>query len=190
MIRCALISGKSMGLMHGKNFKDHPNGELVGVCDMDPELLEKAERCARAAALATGATLELRRGERGYAAMKTNRPLSEIIARHITALGIPIDEPPQRGGMGSVDIGNVSRAIPAAHLYLAIRPDLPGHSAAFREASNSEEGYRTMIAGAKVLALTALDLFTQPGLLEKVRRDFEDTKETLATEEHGTPQKK
>ena len=138
-----------------------------------PELLKKVERCARAAALATGASLELQRGQRGYAAMKTNRPLSEIIARHIAELGIPIDEPPRRGGMGSVDIGNVSRVIPAAHLYLAIRPDLPGHSAAFREASNSDEGYRTMIAGTKVLALTALDLFTRPDLLEEVRRDFE-----------------
>jgi len=138
-----------------------------------PELLEKVERCARAAALATGATLELQRGQRGYAAMKTNRPLSEIIARHITELGFSIDEPPQRGGIGSVDIGNGSRGIPAAHPYLAIGPDLPGHSVAFREASNSERGYQTMIAGAKVLALTALDLFTQPGLLEDVRRDFE-----------------
>jgi len=63
--------------------------------------------------------------------------------------------------------------IPAAHPYLAIGPDLAGHSVAFREASNSEEGVQTMIAGAKVLALAALDLFTQPDLLEDVRRDFE-----------------
>ena len=72
-----------------------------------------------------------------------------------------------------MDIGNVSRVIPAAHPYLAIGPDLPGHTEAFREASNSERGYQIMIAGAKMLALTALDLFTQPDLMEEVRRDFE-----------------
>ncbi|MCK5381799.1 MAG: M20/M25/M40 family metallo-hydrolase, partial [Candidatus Latescibacteria bacterium] len=137
-----------------------------------PELLEKVERCARAAALATGATLELHREERGYAAMKNNGPLSAVIARHITELGFPLDEPPRSGGMGSVDIGNVSRVIPAAHPYLAIGPDLPGHTEAFREASNSERGYQIMIAGAKMLALTALDLFTQPDLMAAVRRDF------------------
>jgi len=137
-----------------------------------PELLEKVERCAQAAALATGATLELHREERGYAAMKNNRSLSAVIARHITELGFTLDEPPRSGGMGSVDIGNVSRAIPAAHPYLAIGPDLPGHTEAFRKASNSERGYQVMIAGAKMLALTALDLFTQPDLMEAVRRDF------------------
>jgi len=43
MIRCALISGKGMGLMHGRNFHNHPDAEVVAVCDMDPELLAKAE---------------------------------------------------------------------------------------------------------------------------------------------------
>jgi amidohydrolase len=138
-----------------------------------PELLEKVERCARAAALATGATVQLHREERGYAAMKNNRPLSKVIARHIEELGFPLDEPPRSGGMGSVDIGNVSRVIPAAYPYLAIGPNLPGHTEAFRQASNSERGYQIMIAGAKMLALTALDLFTQPDLMEAVRRDFE-----------------
>ena len=71
-----------------------------------------------------------------------------------------------------MDIGNVSRVIPAAHPYLTIGPDLPGHTEAFREASNSERDYQIMIAGAKMLALTALDLFTQPDLMEEVRRDF------------------
>ena len=43
MVRCALISGKGMGIMHGNNFNNHPDAEVVAVCDMDPELLQKAE---------------------------------------------------------------------------------------------------------------------------------------------------
>ena len=39
MVKCALISGKGMGLMHGRNFNNHPDAEVVAVCDMDPELL-------------------------------------------------------------------------------------------------------------------------------------------------------
>ncbi|MFP4057739.1 MAG: Gfo/Idh/MocA family protein, partial [Candidatus Brocadiia bacterium] len=42
MVRCALISGKGLGLTHGRNFRDLPNAELVAVCEMVPELLEKA----------------------------------------------------------------------------------------------------------------------------------------------------
>lgn len=43
MVKCALISGKGMGLMHGRNFYDHPDAELVAVCDMSPDLLAKAK---------------------------------------------------------------------------------------------------------------------------------------------------
>ena len=42
MQKCALISGRGMGLMHGGNFHSHPDAEVVAVCDMDPELLAKA----------------------------------------------------------------------------------------------------------------------------------------------------
>ena len=42
MTKCALISGRGMGLMHGGNFHNHPDAEVVAVCDMDPELLAKA----------------------------------------------------------------------------------------------------------------------------------------------------
>ena len=44
MIKCALISGKGMGLRHGHNFHNHPDAEVVAVCDMSPELLEKATK--------------------------------------------------------------------------------------------------------------------------------------------------
>ena len=43
MIKCALISGKGMGIRHGSNFHNHPDGELVAVCDMDPKLLAAAK---------------------------------------------------------------------------------------------------------------------------------------------------
>ncbi len=43
MVRCALVSGKGMGLMHGRNFNNHPDAEVVAVCDMDPELLAAAK---------------------------------------------------------------------------------------------------------------------------------------------------
>jgi UDP-N-acetyl-2-amino-2-deoxyglucuronate dehydrogenase len=32
-----------MGMMHGKNFNDHPDAEVVAVCEMNPDLLAKAK---------------------------------------------------------------------------------------------------------------------------------------------------
>ena len=41
MVRCALVSGKGMGLLHGRNFDRHPDAEVVATCDMDPALREQ-----------------------------------------------------------------------------------------------------------------------------------------------------
>ncbi|MBM3235513.1 Gfo/Idh/MocA family oxidoreductase [Candidatus Poribacteria bacterium] len=43
MVKCALISGKGMGIMHGRNFNNHPDAEVVAVCEMDPGLLATAK---------------------------------------------------------------------------------------------------------------------------------------------------
>ena len=43
MVKCALISGAGMGIMHGKNFNEHPDAEVLAVCEMNPELLAKAK---------------------------------------------------------------------------------------------------------------------------------------------------
>ena len=48
---------------------------------------------------------------------------------------------------------------------------MAGHSIEKREASRSETGLRSIALGAKALALTALDLITEPGLLEKIKAD-------------------
>lgn len=44
MVKCALISGKGMGLRHGKNFHSHPDAKVMAVCEMDPKLLENAKK--------------------------------------------------------------------------------------------------------------------------------------------------
>ena len=75
--------------------------------------------------------------------------------------------------MGSTDMGNVSHALPAIHPYVKIGPrDLRGHSIEFREAAVSEEGRQGMLAAAKALALTALDVLADPAFLAEVLRDF------------------
>ncbi|MDQ7829900.1 MAG: M20 family metallopeptidase [Armatimonadota bacterium] len=136
------------------------------------EAMAKVVNCAQAAAQATGATLEYEIVP-GYAAIRPNRPLAEAFARHLEALGWPIDPAPERPRMGSTDMGNVSVALPAIHPYIAIGPaELKGHTVEFQEAAVSPKAREALVAAAKAMALVGLDLLTDPAFLEAVRADF------------------
>ncbi len=75
---------------------------------------------------------------------------------------------------GSTDMGNVSQVIPALHPYIAITsPDIAGHSTAFRKAAGSSAGHQGLLAAAKGLAMTAVDLFTTPRHVQQMKRDFD-----------------
>jgi len=75
--------------------------------------------------------------------------------------------------MGSTDMGNVSQALPALHPYLAIAPDgTAGHTVEFREASLSPAGHEGLINAAKGMAMTAIDLLSDPQVMQEVRQEF------------------
>ncbi|MCL0029594.1 M20 family metallopeptidase [Dehalococcoidia bacterium] len=123
------------------------------------EVLEKVKNCAKGAALAQGAKVEFEIG-RGYRSHKPNHALAEAFEANLLALGVKPDRPPEHGGIGSSDIGDVSHVVPAIHPYISITEgELPGHSPEFAEAACSEKGHRGLVIGAKALAMTAIDLF-------------------------------
>ena len=137
------------------------------------ELLDKVKACAKGAALATGATLEIKQSRTGYEALKNNIPIENAIKENLKLLSI--DETPPRtetGGMGSMDMGNISRIMPAAHPFLAICDDFVLHTDQFREAAISKKGHDMMLKAAKLLAYTAVDLFIDNELFEKAKQNF------------------
>ncbi|MGB9437827.1 MAG: hypothetical protein WCB15_07795, partial [Desulfobacterales bacterium] len=102
---------------------------------------------------------------------KRNPALEAAALGNMKALGIVVDN--DDGRRGSSDMGNLSHYLPAIHPYLAIvAPEIPGHSTDFRDATTSTRGRRTLLAAAKMLAMTAWDFLSSPELREKVRRDF------------------
>lgn len=137
------------------------------------ELLRKVRHCAEGAALATGATLSFQTLGHAYKAMKPNRALGEAFVRNLAALGEPL-APQKDGGMGSTDMGDVSQVVPAIHAYIQICPQgTAGHSREFAEAAASQRGQVAMIVAAKTLAMTAVDLFTDPELAGRMKGEFE-----------------
>jgi metal-dependent amidase/aminoacylase/carboxypeptidase family protein len=132
------------------------------------DVLAKVKRCAEAGALATGASVELEEGS-VYAERYNNRVLVEMFAENMRRLGIEGEEPPSQGGIGSSDIGNVSMVVPTIHPYLKIVDgDVSGHTPEFREASGSPQGFHAMLAAAKGLAMTVLDVMYRPGAVDEM----------------------
>jgi amidohydrolase len=138
------------------------------------DVMAKVKRCAEGAAAQTGARVEFAQGL-VYAERYNNGVLAGFFAENMGRLGIEGDPPPSEGGVGSSDIGNVSMVCPTIHPYLKIADDVSGHTVEFREAADSPRGYDAMLAAAKGLAMTALDVFFRPGAVDAMWSEFKRT---------------
>ncbi|WP_432629234.1 M20 family metallopeptidase [Brotaphodocola sp.] len=75
---------------------------------------------------------------------------------------------------GSTDVGDVSWLTPTAQIHVASWPNgCPGHSWQNVSCDRTEIGHKAVICAGKVLAGTAIDLFTDPELLNEARKEFE-----------------
>ena len=88
----------------------------------------------------------------------------------------PLTEPVKKPtGGGSDDIGDISWNVPMVYLmYPANIPNLPGHSWANGVAMATPIAHKGSTAGAKVQAMTALDFFLQPQLVQQAWDYFRD----------------
>ncbi len=137
---------------------------------LDEALKGKVLACFQAAAQATGCELEHRWGEDSrYKAMRTNRALAAAYRTNVEALGRKVMEPESRRSMGSTDMGNVSALVPAIHPSIAVAPpDISIHTVEFREMAASEAGHKALLDSAKALAMTAVDVFTDADLRQRM----------------------
>jgi amidohydrolase len=144
------------------------------------EVLERFKACAEGAAVATGTRVKITVHENsGYENMAPSLPLAERWSTHLRSLGHTVATTMEDERMGSTDMGNVSQLIPAIHPYIGIAPEgTPGHSNAFRDAAGTPEAQESALAAAKAMALTTIDLLTEPALLEAARADFEEKRKT------------
>ena len=98
-------------------------------------------------------------------------------------LGEPIKDEDKRGG-GSDDIGDVSWTVPTVMLrYPANIPGLPGHNWANGIAMATPIAHKGVVAGAKVQAMTMVDILLRPELVKSAWEYFrnvqlKDTKYT------------
>lgn len=140
--------------------------------DYMQQVKEKVFACAHGAAASVGARLELDEGL-AYAERKINQALARRFGEHLECLGEAVKAPPEVGGVGSSDFGNLSQALPAIHPYIAIVPEgVSAHTPEFAAAAASPAGLRGMLLAAKSLALTAADVLSEPTFLKQVKEEF------------------
>src|SRR5690349_4458000 len=78
-------------------------------------------------------------------------------------------------GTGSDDIGDITWNVPSVTLYYPANvPGTPGHNWADAIAMATPIAHKGVVAGAKVQAMTLLDLIMQPRLVTDARRYFTD----------------
>lgn len=149
-------------------------------------LRERVQKCFEAGATATAARLVITPGGE-YDDHVPNWTLGARYRQWFNALGGRIEAPELdviRGQtMASTDQGNVSYAVPSLSAGFWIRSEGEDggqkggpHTPDFAEAARTEEAHGLALRVAKALAATAVDVLSRKGLLEEVKKEFEDMK--------------
>jgi metal-dependent amidase/aminoacylase/carboxypeptidase family protein len=133
------------------------------------DLRARVRACLEGAATATGTTVEIRPEGHVYEPVDAHAWLAQVFTDACRAIGRD-ETPDPRGDRlgGSTDFGNVSQLVPGLHADLAVHSfPAVNHQHEFAAACVGEHGDRTMLDGAKALALTALAVAAHP---ERVTR--------------------
>ncbi len=130
------------------------------------DVLPRVIRCFEAGALATGARLEIRGGDRPYAHVVHNAAMATLYQRNAEALGRSFADVPWPA---STDMGNVSLALPTIHPTIGIN-SLPAvnHQPEFAAACITPAADRAIGDGALAMAWTAIDIARDETLRERL----------------------
>src|ERR671911_304081 len=133
--------------------------------DLDA-MIERFNTMARAAADATGCTVELQMDPLNRCRTMLNNPtLLGIWRRHLVEAGLHDD--PIDPNAGSTDMANVSHEVPTIHPYMQIAPKgTPGHSREFAAHAGGADGDAMLPKAIRILSGTTIDLFAEPSLVE------------------------
>lgn len=135
-----------------------------------PELESRVLACFEGAAAQTGARLEYHWDERPYSELQQSPPLAESYEGHFEAMAGEIDR--TVAAAASTDMGNVSQVLPSLHPSFKIPSEFGNHNAGFTEAAATQEAHELTLRAATALALTALDAYVDPLLIEEAKREF------------------
>ncbi|EDV29530.1 uncharacterized protein TRIADDRAFT_19407 [Trichoplax adhaerens] len=141
------------------------------------ELRRKCEHCFQSAAEATGCSVQIVFNDicgDYYAPLLNNLQLVEMYERNAESFGMkfPTLSDQKTLPAASTDMGNISRVVASIQPYYTIGSSGVNHTIEFAEASASEFGHRQTIIAAKSMAMTCLEVMTNPELLVNIKSEF------------------
>lgn len=135
------------------------------------ELKEMIDRCAQAAALATRCQYKVFTFEIAYEPLQSNQVMTKLFDQNLYNYGEPTIE--HSNFTGSTDMGNVSNRIPSIHPSVGIAScNTVLHTKEFADSTVTESGRTCLERSAKALAATAIDILSDPTLLQKIKDEF------------------
>ena len=139
-------------------------------------LKARIAKCLEAGAMAADCTISFDWEKFTYADLADNLPLLTSYVQNSAQLGreLTTDFLPGTGG-GSTDMGNLSYLVPSIHPMLQVAPHgVSLHSAQFAEFTASKEADKAVLDGAKIMAMTAIDMWLSDTLSSQVQVAFGD----------------
>ncbi len=154
-------------------------GALASETRMDMELINSDYNTLPNEALAALADRNLRLAG-GVSYTPEERTFAEAIRKTLAdrgrALGSQeqIEAPTEGKGEASTDAGDVSWTVPMAEINTAtFVPGVPAHTWQAAACAGMSIGRKGMVVAAKALALTGMDLFSDPKQIDAAKTDFE-----------------
>ena len=139
-------------------------------------LKARIAKCLEAGAIAADCTISFDWQKNTYADLVDNLPLLTSYVENSAQFGrdLTTDFLPGTGG-GSTDMGNLSYLVPSIHPMLQVAPHgVSLHSAQFAEFTASKDADKAVLDGAKIMAMTAIDMWLSDTLSSQVQQAFGD----------------
>jgi amidohydrolase len=130
-------------------------------------LQQRLLACLEAGAAAAGCTMDHEWIEPSYDDVVDSRPILDRYLVNARSLGRDPRPDSEVAIVGSTDLGNVSYLVPAIHPMIKAAPEeVVIHTTAFAACAGGPEGDQAVLDGAKAMAMTLVDCWMEPGLLE------------------------
>ncbi len=124
----------------------------------------------------TGTRFEHRFDGYTYEDIRNNEVLENFLQANFEALGEPVMPRKKELGIGCTDMGDVTHKVPGLQSYIMVVPGVRGHTREFDDACGTPAGYRAIEVAAKAVAMTGVDLLTNPDAILRVREAFQAMK--------------
>jgi amidohydrolase len=154
---------------------DYSRGRFSFRADTRPKLeglYEQVTALAQAAASVTGCRCQVTEPGPGVTTFRRNPALEDLFAGLFEDRGRS-DPRKTRESYGSTDLANVSQVVPTIE-PLVKASDFPIHTEEFARDAVGTGGERALLDGVFFLACAGYRILTEPGLLDRIRREFSE----------------